>query len=195
MSARILSATFMILTLTAPAMAGDFSALPPHKQTRLGLYHDPAEAAAILETEAARTLFVDVRTQAEVTFIGMPTQADANIPYAVPTDTAEFDEKAKSFKLEANSDFVSEIARRLAAKGLGKKDRIILICRSGDRSARAADLLAAVGYTQVYSVAEGFEGDIAKSGDRKGQRSVNGWKNANLPWSYQLEKSKMYKVD
>ena len=81
---------------------------------------------------------------------------------------------------------------RLKAKGLTKADRVILICRSGDRSARAADLLANAGYTQVYSITDGFEGDAAKDGPQAGQRIVNGWKNAGLPWTYKLEKQKMY---
>ena len=69
---------------------------------------------------------------------------------------------------------------------------MILICRSGDRSARAADLLAKAGYRRVYSITEGFEGDAAKDGAKVGQRTVNGWKNAGLPWSYKLDRAKMY---
>ena len=69
---------------------------------------------------------------------------------------------------------------------------MILICRSGDRSARAADLLAKAGYTRVYSITEGFEGDAAKDGPKAGQRVVNGWKNAGLPWTYALDRQKMY---
>ena len=44
----------------------------------------------------------------------------------------------------------------------------------------------------MYSVAEGVEGDTAKDGAKAGQRVVNGWKNANLPWTYKLDKAKMY---
>jgi rhodanese-related sulfurtransferase len=79
-----------------------------------------------------------------------------------------------------------------AKTNMDKTSTIILMCRSGDRSARAADLLGKAGYTNVYSVVDGFEGDIAKEGDHKGQRAVNGWKNAGLPWTYDLTKSKMY---
>ena len=32
----------------------------------------------------------------------------------------------------------------------------------------------------------------AKDGAKAGQRVVNGWKNANLPWTYKLDKAKMY---
>ena len=41
-------------------------------------------------------------------------------------------------------------------------------------------------------IAEGFEGDAAKDGPKAGQRTVNGWKNAGLPWTYKLDKAKMY---
>ena len=80
------------------------------------------------------------------------------------------------------------------SKKLGKDDTIILICRSGDRTAKAADLLSSLGYTKVYSVPEGYEGDLAKEGDKAGQRAVNGWKNEGLPWTYKLDRQKMYKV-
>jgi hypothetical protein len=35
------------------------------------------------------------------------------------------------------------------------------------------------------------EGDMAKEGPNKGRRAVNGWKNNGLPWSYDLDKSKL----
>jgi len=76
--------------------------------------------------------------------------------------------------------------------GLGKDTTIILMCRSGDRSAKAQDLLIQSGYTKVYGVVEGFEGDMAKDGPNTGRRAVNGWKNAGLPWTYKLDKAKMY---
>ena len=66
------------------------------------------------------------------------------------------------------------------------------MCRSGNRSAKAADLLAKAGYTKVYNQVEGYEGDKAKEGDTKGKRTVNGWKNAGLPWNYHLDKDVMY---
>ena len=77
-------------------------------------------------------------------------------------------------------------------KGLGKNAPVILISRSGDRSSKAADRLQMAGFTRVYSVAEGFEGDTEKDGEKLGQRVVNGWKNADLPWTYKLDKAKMY---
>ena len=80
----------------------------------------------------------------------------------------------------------------MAAKGLSKNDTVILMCRSGDRSSKATNLLAELGYTKVYTVIDGFEGDVAKDGPQAGQRVVNGWKNAGLPWTYKLDKDKLY---
>lgn len=39
---------------------------------------------------------------------------------------------------------------------------------------------------------EGFEGNTAKDGPNKGQRTVNGWKNSALPWTYELDKDEIY---
>ena len=65
---------------------------------------------------------------------------------------------------------------------------VVLICRSGDRSSRGANRLAEEGYTRVYTVTDGFEGDLSP----EGRRTVNGWKNVGLPWSYKLDKSRLY---
>jgi len=66
------------------------------------------------------------------------------------------------------------------------------MCRSGTRSSKAANLLYRLEYTKAYTVVDGFEGDKVKDGPRKGQRLVNGWKNANLPWSYKPSEQKVY---
>ena len=95
-------------------------------------------------------------------------------------------------KVEPNNDFGPELARRMSEKHLDKSSVVILMCRSGDRSAKAANLLSDLGYRQVYTVVDGFEGDLANSGSQSGQRVLNGWKNAGLPWSYKLEKVRLY---
>ena len=69
----------------------------------------------------------------------------------------------------------------------------ILLCRSGgERGAPSAKALDGKGYKQVYVVVDGFEGDTVKDGEKKNWRLVNGWKNSGLPWSYALNKAKMY---
>ncbi|OOZ35667.1 rhodanese-like domain-containing protein [Solemya velesiana gill symbiont] len=87
--------------------------------------------------------------------------------------------------------FFESFEKALDQKGLGKDNKIILMCRSGSRSAKAARVLHIAGYEYVYSVIVGFEGDKEKIGPNKGQRIVNGWKSSNLPWSYTLPSKKL----
>lgn len=191
--AALLALSSLSLSLPALAEGVDASTLPDYKRSRLQLYLTPQEAYKIVGEDPARTLFLDVRTRAEAMYVGMPTAADALVPYVEHQEMmTDWDERRHMYQLEPNSDFIQEAEIRLKEKGLAKTDRVILICRSGDRSARAADLLANAGFTRVYSIAEGFEGDSAKDGPKAGQRIVNGWKNAGLPWTYKLVKSKMY---
>jgi len=160
------------------------------KQTNLGLYLTAKEAYQ-MKTKDSHILFLDVRTRAEVAFLGMPKIADFNIPYMMVGDWDTWNDKKKNFKLTPNSGFLSTLEDKITAKKLTKNSQIILICRSGSRSAKATNLMAQAGYKQVYTVVDGYEGDKAKKGMHKGQRVVNGWKNADLPWSYKLDQSKM----
>jgi len=166
--------------------------LSKKKQTKLGLYVTAKEAYGLYTHNKEKVLFVDVRTRAEVNFLGMPTLADANIPYMEMNEWYAWDEKKNEFKMDVNSNFAEAIVGRLAQKGLTKTDQIVLMCRSGSRSAKAANLLADLGYTKVYTIIDGYEGDTAKDGPSKGQRTINGWRNASLPWTYKLDKNKMY---
>lgn len=167
------------------AFAFDANKVPAKKRTTLGLYLSPKEAYALIKKE--KVLFVDVRTREEVNFLGMPSIADANVPYMEMDQMYSWNDKKNTFKLVPNSEFVTLIGDRVKAKGLNKNSPIILMCRSGDRSALAANLLAKDGYTKVYSIVTGFEGNMSK----QGRRSVDGWKNSGLPWSYKLSKAKM----
>ncbi|MFK5894301.1 MAG: rhodanese-like domain-containing protein [Pseudomonadota bacterium] len=107
-------------------------------------------------------------------------------------DVESWNEKKHKFNMAPNSNFSIAFADAIKAKGLSKKSKIIVMCRSGSRSAKAANLLNGLGYKNVYSIVDGFEGDKAKTGLSKGQRTVNGWKNSHLPWSYKLAQAKMY---
>lgn len=192
---RFAVASAFLLSLACAAsgaLALDAAQVPAIKQTKANLYLDAGEAYALKQKLGDKAYFVDVRTRYEVAYVGMPSSADANIPYVEHPEDAPWDDKAGRFKLDVNSDFAAELARRLSAKGMGKDDTVILMCRSGDRSARAANLLSQLGYARVYSVVDGFEGDLAKEGPKAGQRVVNGWKNAGLPWSYKLDKARLY---
>ncbi len=183
-----------LFSIATMASAAEVASLPTVKQTKLGKYFTSQEAAGFVAQNAPKTLFLDIRTPAEVTFLGMAATADANVPYMLEPPFPEWDNVKATFKLEANPEFIPEVRRRLKAKGLGPQDTVVLICRSGDRSAAASNLLAEAGFKNVYSVVDGYEGDLAADGPKAGQRAVNGWKNAGLPWSYRLDREKMYRL-
>ncbi len=166
--------------------------VPKSKATKAGLYVTAKNAYDALKEQGDKILFLDVRTRGEVAYVGMPTIADANVPLKFTSKKYDWDDKKNTFKMMLNSDFVDDAMQRLKEKGLTKEDIVFVMCRSGGRSAKAADMLTEAGFTKVYSVIDGFEGDSVKSGDNKGKRTVNGWKNSNLPWSYSMDKNKMY---
>ena len=167
------------------------STVPEPKRNKSGLYLEAKDVPAFIDANggSARVLFLDVRTRAEAMFVGMPTTVDALVPFVeVQELMSDWDTQRGAYKLEPMQDFVPEVSRRLQAKQLTKADTVVLMCRSGDRSGRAATRLAEDGYTKVYSVIDGFEGDMSA----EGRRDVNGWRKAGLPWSYKLDKAKMY---
>jgi len=193
---RAVVAAFVALSMISTgAYAFDPAAVPAAKRTKIGQYLSAQEAASFVEKKPSNVLFLDLRTPAEVAFLGMAASADANVPYMIEPEFRTWDSAKANFKLENNPDFLPEVRRRLAAKKLAADAPIVLMCRSGDRSAAAANLLAEAGFKNVYSVVDGYEGDLATEGPKAGQRAVNGWKNAGLPWSYKLDKAKMYRVD
>lgn len=182
----------MLLSLAAPmAAAADSPDVPEEKQTRHGLYLSPRQAWDMIQESPDKVLFIDVRTRAEAMYVGVPEGMDGLVPYVEHDPFWSWDDKRHTYKLEPAQGFVPEVNRRLEDKKLTKDTPVIVICRSGTRSALAADRLAQDGYTKVYTVVEGFEGDTSKSGPDKGRRTVNGWKNAELPWSHALQKDKM----
>jgi rhodanese-related sulfurtransferase len=169
--------------------------VPAAKRTSCGLYATAQDAYDMVKEAPDKVLFVDVRTPAELQFIGMPTLIDANVPVLLATSPPQWDDVNSTFKLAPNPKFVEGVDARLARKGLTRDDRVILICQGGIRAARAANLLTQAGYAKVYTTIDGFEGDPAADGPHKGERIVNGWRNAGLPWTSRLDRSKMYGLD
>jgi rhodanese-related sulfurtransferase len=173
----------------AVAQKVDPAKVPEEQRSKLGLYVLPKETPAFIKAQGGKVMFLDVRTRAEAQFMGMADGVDALVPYVEFQEfMTDWDDNRGFYKLEPFSDFAPEVERRLKAKGLTKNDTILLICRAGERSSRAADLLQSLGYTKVYTVLNGFEGELSA----KGRRNVNGWKNDGLPWSYDLDRKKMY---
>ena len=158
------------------------------KQTPQGLYLTAKEAHDMVKADSAKVLFVDTRTPEELYFVGYTDMIDKNIPIAYVDYTKLKEKKGKAkFASVMNKKFTQQIEEALKAKGLTKDDKIILICRSGSRSAKAAKILDKAGYKNVYTVVDGFEGDKDKNTHK---RTVNGWKNAGLPWGYTFHKEK-----
>jgi rhodanese-related sulfurtransferase len=56
---------------------------------------------------------------------------------------------------------------------------VVLICRSGKRSLEAGELLIKEGFTDVYNVLDGFEGELD---DHHHRSTKGGWRFDGLPW-------------
>lgn len=106
-------------------------------------------------------VLVDVRSAEERKFVGHVPESK-HVAWAT------------GISLSRNPRFV----RELEAKG-GKDEVILLLCRSGKRSALAAEAATKAGFKHVFNVNEGFEGDLDEQ-ERRG--SFNGWRHAGLPW-------------
>jgi hypothetical protein len=101
----------------------------------------------------------------------------------VATQSYEWDPVEKQFPMKLIPDFASRVSE------IASPDQTILvICRSGGRSALAVNMLARAGFTKVYNIIDGMEGDAVKDPDSVflGQRLRNGWKNSGAPWTYHL---------
>lgn len=123
----------------------------------------PADAYQRLQNNPSAVL-VDVRTQPEWVFVGVPA-----VERLVRLSWQVFP------AMQVNARFVEEFEQL----GLAKDTEVLCICRSGARSASAAAALTEAGFTNAWNVAQGFEGDKDQSGHRS---TVGGWKAAGLPW-------------
>jgi len=192
-------AVLMCLSFLVPAVSAavDVSTtlrsadLIKKKQSEANKYLTAAEAYELVKNTASEVLFIDVRTLAEIEFIGWTPLVDAVIPY-MTNDFDEWNAKKYRYKKVINGDFPLAFEDLIATKGLNKNSPIIFMCRSGSRSSKAANLATKLGYTQAYTVVDGFEGDKAKKGKHKGHRTINGWKNSSLPWNYKVDINKVY---
>lgn len=158
--------------------------LPKGKQTTLGLYVTAAKAYEMWKAAPDKVKLIDVRTPEEYAFVGHAEMA-WNIPYAFVTYVRKDGKTEWGPRL--NPAFVAEV-KQFTRPG----DTLLVMCRSGDRSAKAVDLLAAAGIKDAYSVTDGVEGDKVTDPDSVfvGKRTRNGWKNS-APWVYTLDPEKI----
>lgn len=184
-------AIILLGAFSVSAVAEDWSKLHAKKQTKLGLYMTAKQAYKHTSDNMDKTLFLDVRTPSELNYLGAATVMDAHVP-TVYMDTTGWNDKKHRYNRAENKNFVADVDKALKKKGLTKNDTVILMCRSGKRSAKAVNTLAKNGYTRVFTVVDGYEGGKVKKGDNKGKRMKDGWKNSGLPWTYSLDKDYMH---
>ncbi|MGW0177452.1 rhodanese-like domain-containing protein [Rhodococcus sp. NPDC003322] len=127
----------------------------------------PQQAWDLLR-EHPRAVLVDVRTDAEWRFVGVP-------------DTAELGRELLtiewvSYDGTRNADFVTQLQE--AGVTGGEDAEVIFLCRSGQRSIGAAEAATAAGIGPAYNVLDGFEGGLDEGGHRGGA----GWRAVGLAW-------------
>ena len=156
------------------------SELPLEKQTTLGLYVTAAEAYEKWKSAPDKVKVIDVRTPEEFVLIGHPEMA-----WNVPVAFVAYQRKDGKLEYGAkmNPDFVAEV-KQLA----GPDDTLLLMCRSGGRSAIAVNQLAEAGFSNVFNITDGMEGDKVDDPGSVffGKRMRNGWKNS-VPWTYSID--------
>lgn len=186
----IFAATLAALLCTGAAMAQD---IPAKKQTKAGLYLTSQEAVEMLQDESV--LFVDVRSRAEVSFLGLPTRVDVHIPIMVMPTLASYNAEKQTYNLVQNPDFAFDFEMFADEHAISPDKKIVLICRSGSRSAKAANQIYDLGFHNVYSIVDGYEGDKIKDGPHKGHRELNGWKTNEFEWTYSISPDQAYPAD
>jgi len=111
---------------------------------------------------------VDVRTDAEWTYVGLPDLTDAGKqPLLIPWQIFP--------SMQVNAGFTDQMKQA----GLTPSHKVYFLCRSGARSLAAAQAAQAAGFPHAYNISDGFEGPPDEDGHRG---TVHGWKSEALPW-------------
>lgn len=129
-------------------------------------------AGDVTATEAYQALqddpdavLVDVRTPAELTYVGLPVLDSIGKSVALIQWHPEITEE--------------QLTSALGQAGVSEQTPVYFMCRSGARSLNAAVLATHGGFTRAYNVSGGFEGPHDAAGHRG---TVSGWKAEGLPW-------------
>ena len=129
----------------------------------------PEEAWKLLSTQDD-TILVDVRTNAEWNYVGVPDLSPISKDN-IYIEWVNFPEGAP------NPNFIKELIDVVEDKDIS----IFFLCRTGVRSIGAAIAATEAGFLNSYNILEGFEG--AK--DDHGHRGrTSGWQGRNLPWKH-----------
>ena len=127
----------------------------------------PNDALNLLHDDTSARL-VDVRTDAEWSYVGVPDLSTA------ASDLVLLSWQRFS-SMQVDPDFLSQLSK--IAPNLSAP--LLFLCRSGVRSQSAAVAATSAGYTSAFNIAGGFEGDKNSDGHRG---KINGWKALGLPW-------------
>ena len=130
----------------------------------------PAAQCHELLQDNPRSVLVDIRSTMEYLFVGHPSGS---------IHVAWIDEP----EWTVNPHFVTDVRKVMLGGATAHGDitgaPVILICRSGKRSIDAGMALLDSGFSRVYNVGEGFEGDLDENHHRG---TIGGWRFHNLPW-------------
>jgi len=154
--------------------------VPENKRTSLGHYVTAEEAYEMWRAKPDQVHIIDVRTPEEYVFVGHAEMA-RNIPLLFVKH--QWNADINEFVVEPNPDFIAEAKRQFKPT-----DTLLVMCRSGDRSAIAVNALAKAGFVNVYNIIDGMEGDKVNDPGcaYHGKRMRNGWKNSGSPWTYDV---------
>jgi rhodanese-related sulfurtransferase len=155
------------------------------RQTTLGLYVTAKEAYDMWQADPEGVKILDVRTPEEWVFTGHAPMATL-VPFAFLAYV--WDDEKKAFPWSLNPDFV-----RLVEERFTYDNTLLVTCRSGGRAALAINMLAKAGFTQAYNILDGMEGSRVSDPESvfDGMRKKNGWQMSGLPWTYELDPSRM----
>ncbi|OBI03153.1 rhodanese-like domain-containing protein [Mycobacterium scrofulaceum] len=127
----------------------------------------PLEAWKLL-SDNPNAVLVDVRTDAEWRFVGVPDLSSLGREVVF----IEWNTSDGNF----NANFADELRDRVPET---EGDRpVVFLCRSGNRSIGAAEVATRAGITPAYNVLDGFEGQL----NAQGHRGESGWRAIGLPW-------------
>jgi rhodanese-related sulfurtransferase len=130
------------------------------------------DAYALLEGDSSSVL-IDVRTQAEWTYVGTPNLRTLG-------KTLLLLEWQSYPSMAVDAEFASRLEAMLQSGRVERGAPLIFLCRSGARSRQAAISMTSAGWGPCFNVSDGFEGPLDGSLRRGG---VSGWKAGGLPWS------------
>jgi rhodanese-related sulfurtransferase len=182
LAAALLSILFATTALAAEKPADE------KKQTKTGLYVTAKEAYEQWSANKDGVKIIDCRTPEEYVFVGHAPMAH-NIPSRFMS--YDFNAEKKEYVMKPNEGFVAAVQGKFKPE-----DVLMVMCRSGQRSAESVNRLAEAGFAKVYTIIDGFEGDMDKDQQSPtfGRRAINGWQNAKLPVTYALDPALIYQA-